>query len=796
MVKLRNKHTGTLRRALPFFSALIMIAGLLSANIAAAATFTVYSPARYSTSASGVAITQSGYYHVEAFGGDGGTAAQKSGDRAPAGVGGTMRGLYWFDAGTTLYVQIGGKGADGAQAQGNDSAFRGTGGNGVGGLWFGSGGYGGHGGAGGYALGGGFAGGGGGGASGILVNGAGLNNIYLAAGGGGGSGAAGGGSSNSKSRGGGAGGGYPGENGYGYTDAIGGTGGHGYSTSSTAGANGQDGENAAPFQYGGGGAGGGGGGFDGANGGGGGGGDGGSNNGFDGGGGAGGAGGLNFIKGTVTKPSALNYSSNSRGAGRTSGEVIITYLGVEYTIALSDEGGSGGSGSTKAYYNENMRVVSVPSRAGYIFAGYWDATSGGTQYYNASGTYVRAWNKGQDTTLYARWTPITYSITYSGLEGATHSNPISYTTETSTITLTAPSQRSGWVFAGWFTTSEVGGEQVTQIQQGSLGNEVVYARWTLAPTIPSKINNDTLVVIPDPTTLGGIVLEGAIDATPSDPEQSQVFEADKVTVYTATNILGTWSLADQSGYTIVVAADGKSFSIVINPTADAARFYRVATTLQPVDASGAPVAGDTVKYNTTLFGRYEVTVPASQTRLVVNQLANGVSDAVALFSDLAVGSSINITKPDGTTASATKIAAGGGRWQPTTLVFPVGSVASVRNAGVVASTKEFVGVVPTQSVTYSLTGGETRKVGTSLPIAASTVALGISPVVGDAVATYRSNGSLVTNTYLAAGGGRWQEGNAPTTIHIGEGFQIKYNATLFWAPRLNVVEDSMNVGLE
>ncbi|RRK02510.1 hypothetical protein Ga0100230_005130 [Opitutaceae bacterium TAV3] len=647
MNKIKNKHTGTLRRALPFFSALIMIAGLLSANIAAAATFTIRSATRYSASTAAVEITQPGFYHVEAFGGDGG----KGGDtteslRAAGGTGDTLRGLYWFDAGTIINVQVGG---EGGTPENKIAVTPGAGGSG---QWFGSGGWGGKGGSSFLLTSGGGSGGGGGGASGILVGGTALTNIYLAASGGGGGGSAGGDMKSSSCRGG-AGGGESGAAGFGYSAGYGGYPGTGSNASSTVGGTGSDGEQSKPFgENGGGGGGGGGGGFNGTSGGGGNAGGGGYNHTPQGGGGGGGAGGLNFIKSTVTKPALMpSYTLNSRNNG-SNGQVIITYLGVEYTITLSDEGGSGGSGSTKAYYSENMRVVSVPSRAGYIFAGYWDATSGGTQYYNASGTYVRAWNKGQDTTLYARWTPITYSITYSGLEGATHSNPIIYTTETSTITLTAPSQRPGWAFAGWFTTSEVGGKQVTEIQQGSLGNEVVYARWTLAPTIPSKINNDTLVVIPDPTTPGGIVLEGEINATPTDPEQSQVFEADKVTVYTATNILGTWSLADQSGYTIVVAADGKSFSIVINPTADAARFYRVATTLQPVDASGAPVAGDTVKYNTTLFGRYEVTVPASQTRLVVNQLANGVSDAVALFSDLAVGSSINITKPDGTTASA------------------------------------------------------------------------------------------------------------------------------------------------
>ncbi|AHF91806.1 hypothetical protein OPIT5_17875 [Opitutaceae bacterium TAV5] len=316
------------------------------------------------------------------------------------------------------------------------------------------------------------------------------------------------------------------------------------------------------------------------------------------------------------------------------------------------------------------------------------------------------------------------------------------------------------------------------------------------PTIPPVIDPDTVVVIPDPTTPGGIVIGGEIGSDPADPEQAQELEEEKIFLVTTTDILGMWSVADPSTYTVTVAPDGLSFTVAIDPTTDAARFWRVATSLQPVDASGAPVAGDTVKYNTVLSGRYEVTVPGTQTRLVANQLAEGVTDAVTLFSDLAVGSSINVINPDGTSATTTRIAAGGGRWQPATMAFPVGSVATVRNAGAAASTKAFVGIVPTQSAMYSLTSGETRNVGTSLPIAATTVALGISPIVGDTVGTYRSNGLLGANTYLPTAGGRWSESNTPTTIHIGEGFQIKHNAALPWAPRLNVVEDSTDVGLE
>ena len=55
----------------------------------------------------------------------------------------------------------------------------------------------------------------------------------------------------------------------------------------------------------------------------------------------------------------------------------------------------------------------MPTRTGYTFNGYFDATSGGTKYYNANGTSARTWNKTAATTLYAQWTENKYNIVIS-----------------------------------------------------------------------------------------------------------------------------------------------------------------------------------------------------------------------------------------------------------------------------------------------------------------------------------------------------------------------------------------------
>ena len=71
----------------------------------------------------------------------------------------------------------------------------------------------------------------------------------------------------------------------------------------------------------------------------------------------------------------------------------------------------------------------------------------------------------------ANFTPIVYEITYDLGEGTNNTaNPASYTVESETISLLAPS-REGYDFMGWL----LDGEPVTEIQAGSSGNKTLTA---------------------------------------------------------------------------------------------------------------------------------------------------------------------------------------------------------------------------------------------------------------------------------------------------------------------------------
>ena len=89
-----------------------------------------------------------------------------------------------------------------------------------------------------------------------------------------------------------------------------------------------------------------------------------------------------------------------------------------YAVTLNPQSGTGGTTSVTATYGSAMPAITKPTRTGYTFNGYYDATSGGTQYYEADGSSARTWNKTSNTTLYAQWTINRYTITYGVFGGA------------------------------------------------------------------------------------------------------------------------------------------------------------------------------------------------------------------------------------------------------------------------------------------------------------------------------------------------------------------------------------------
>ncbi len=168
-------------------------------------------------------------------------------------------------------------------------------------------------------------------------------------------------------------------------------------------------------------------------------------------------------------------------------QLYVRWQPLTYTVTLDHQGGLvGGSGANTtitATYDANMpSSVTEPTKNHYNFAGYFSQINGqGTQYYNADMGSVNTWKTASAATLYAKWTPVDYSITYdlkSADANNNATNPSVYHYNSEDITILKPT-RQYYRFTGWY----VDGDTTTLVEQptipkNSSGAKTYSANWT------------------------------------------------------------------------------------------------------------------------------------------------------------------------------------------------------------------------------------------------------------------------------------------------------------------------------
>ena len=188
--------------------------------------------------------------------------------------------------------------------------------------------------------------------------------------------------------------------------------------------------------------------------------------------------------------------------------IVLTanWVANDYTITLIPNGGSVSSTTINVKY-DSQYTLPTPTRDYYGFTGWYDSNN--TKW--TDGKYTVAGN----TTLTARWSANTYSITYV-MNGGTNnsSNPSSYTVEDS-VTLLNPS-RTGYGFTGWYDESN---NKVTGISVGSHGDRTFTAKWNINTYTVTFKNYDGTVLDTQTVDHGSTAIYGG--ATPTRPATAQ-----------------------------------------------------------------------------------------------------------------------------------------------------------------------------------------------------------------------------------------------------------------------------------
>ena len=201
-------------------------------------------------------------------------------------------------------------------------------------------------------------------------------------------------------------------------------------------------------------------------------------------------------QGTLTVANVIVKAGDSENPETelTPSEGLVTLGGEQYYVVADESAGvispivymSGSetlTGLTPANYEEGQGAditTAVPTKTGYTFAGWYD----NADLEGEPATAVSAEATGTQT-FYADWTLTNYTITYIDQDGTTPItglSPTSYTIETETFTLPAPTAPAGKMFDGWYTANDFSTPDMSAITKGTSGNKTYYAKWLSVET--------------------------------------------------------------------------------------------------------------------------------------------------------------------------------------------------------------------------------------------------------------------------------------------------------------------------
>lgn len=177
---------------------------------------------------------------------------------------------------------------------------------------------------------------------------------------------------------------------------------------------------------------------------------------------------------------------NERGYYRS---LRVKYISIYYKAFSFNANGGSGIMDQALVENGGNLPANTFTREGYTFAGWATEPTGEKAYDDGAAITATAETKGAYT-LYAVWTPDTYTISYD-LDGGEATNPASYTEATETFTLTNPTQ-NGYTFLGWTGSNGDVPQASVSIVKGSTGAKSYTAHW-MSNEVTGTINLITAI---------------------------------------------------------------------------------------------------------------------------------------------------------------------------------------------------------------------------------------------------------------------------------------------------------------
>ncbi len=143
-------------------------------------------------------------------------------------------------------------------------------------------------------------------------------------------------------------------------------------------------------------------------------------------------------------------------------------------------------------------TLATTTRSGYTFGGWYTIMNGLGSEVSSSTTVTMSW----DHTLYAKWIPLAYTVTFDAQGGTVPTPPSVKVTQGATYGTLATTTRNGYTFGGWYTAENGLGTEVNFWTTMTVGRDhTLYAKWVADAYTVSFDPQDGTVPIPASKTV-------------------------------------------------------------------------------------------------------------------------------------------------------------------------------------------------------------------------------------------------------------------------------------------------------
>lgn len=276
----------------------------------------------------------------------------------------------------------------------------------------------------------------------------------------------------------------------------------------------------------------------------------------------------------------VTYGANTTGTST----INVACSANNYTVTLDNQSAtSAGSASISVTYGSNSNLsgtpaITVPTKTGYTFGGYYTAVAGGGSQIIAangnvntnagSGTYTdgsKNWKYAGDITLYAKWTQSVTLDNESPTSAGSTSVTLTYNSA-SHPAIVAPT-KTGYLFAGWWSGDDGTGMEIINtsgvLQANKLGYTGAGGVWTKdgATTLYAKWAQQRTLAV---ASVGNVVISAT---SPSVAEGSSTLVTPGTTVtlthgdVTSPYTWANWNVYKTGDPTTTVTVTSNSFTM-------------------------------------------------------------------------------------------------------------------------------------------------------------------------------------------------------------------------------------------